>query len=167
MARRNAIADADIRQGHYSEDGRWWWDDERQEWFRTTAPTETLQIELEDHGHNSVARSIVTTLTGQSGVQSYWFVARRRGDATDAYITSPTFPMLPLQIAPGRPIPEAGWPDEVHDAFNALKDALAARGWRAVDTGKQWWSTIYSRPSIDWGTPPAAYEEARGDATER
>lgn len=161
MARKNVMADTDIRQGRYSEDGQWWWDDERQQWFRTMAPTETLRIELKDDGHTSVARSIATTLTGQYGVQSYCFVARRQGDAADAYMTSPTFPMLPLQIAPGRPIPEAGWPDEVHDALTALKDGLAARGWRSGDSGDQWWSTTYSRPSIDWDTPPAAHEEAR------
>jgi len=163
MTPKSLTADADIRRGRYSDDGRWWWDDARQQWFRTTAPTETLQIELENRGHTSMVRSIMTTLTGQSGVQSYGFVARRRGDDTDAYMTSPTFPMLPLQIAPGRPIPEAGWSEEVHDAFNALKDALAARGWRYVDTGEYWWSAVYSRPSIDWDTPPRAYEAERAD----
>ena len=159
IAPKNLTADTDSRRGRYSDNGRWWWDDARQQWFRTTAPTETIQIELEDRGHTSMARSTMTTLM-LGGVQSYGFVARRRGE-TDAYMTSPTFPMLPLEIAPGTPIPEAGWSEEVHDALNTLKDALAARGWRYVDTGKDWWSAIYSRPSIDWDTPPAAYEKER------
>jgi hypothetical protein len=36
--------------GHYAEDGRWWWDDGQQRWFRVTDQEDVLEIEAEDVG---------------------------------------------------------------------------------------------------------------------
>ena len=36
--------------GHHSQDGRWWWDDDHQRWFRVTVQQDVLEIEAEDVG---------------------------------------------------------------------------------------------------------------------
>ena len=34
--------------GRYSDDGHWWWDDSRQQWFPTVPDMDVLEIDMED-----------------------------------------------------------------------------------------------------------------------
>jgi hypothetical protein len=149
------------RRGHYSDDGRWWWDDDRGDWYATTGPDESCEVVLEDDGNRSLLRSIVTTLTGQAGTQSYRFVARALGidlDAPGGTVASDTFPVLPLSLVEGHVAPEEGWPEEVRAALAGLDEDLVSRGWQRRGRGEHWWSYRYTRPRVDWARPrpPAA-----------
>jgi hypothetical protein len=64
--------------GHYSEDGRWWWDDGQDRWFRVTDQEDVLEVKAEDVGGISLAASLLTTLSGQYGNAYFRFVARAR-----------------------------------------------------------------------------------------
>lgn len=154
--RGRATDQAELRHGRYTADGRFWFDDARGGWFRVGAPVERLEVGVEDGGHDSLIGSVVTTLTGHFGAQVYRFVARRSSTDTgkSTYLTSEGFPILPLALGPGAPIPDAGgWPDEARHAFDQLGVELVARGWRRVGTGERWWSAVYERPTIDWDAP--------------
>lgn len=167
MPRLHGTPDRDgpqTRRGHYSEDGAWWWDDDRGHWYRVMPPEDTLQIELEDHGHSSVLRSIATTLTGTAGAQSYRFVGRVQGAdphrPTDS-VASDTFPVLPLQVHDLDHLGEGdAYAEEITAAFRKLEQTLVEQGWRLVATGDHWWSEIYTRPALEWDAPADA--PARG-----
>lgn len=62
--------------GHYSQDGRWWWDDTQGRWYRVTDQEEVLEIQAEDMGGTSLAASLLTTLSSQYGNGYFRFVAR-------------------------------------------------------------------------------------------
>jgi hypothetical protein len=47
--------------GHSSKDGRWWWDDGQDRWFRVTGQEDVLEVEAEDVGGISLVASLVTT----------------------------------------------------------------------------------------------------------
>ena len=64
--------------GHYAENGRWWWDDGQDRWFRVTDQEDVLEVEAEDVGGTSLAASLVTTLSSQYGNGYFRFVARAR-----------------------------------------------------------------------------------------
>ena len=51
--------------GHYSEDGRWWWDQNQHRWFRVTGQEDVLQVEAEDVGGTSLVASLLTTLASR------------------------------------------------------------------------------------------------------
>ena len=146
------------RRGHYSDDGEWWWDEERQRWLRTTLPVDRLTIELEDVGHTSRLRSIITTLTGPFGTQAYEFVGRARSD--DPRWLSYTVSSAAFPVAPGANLDHLGsrdaWADEISQAFRELEETLAEEGWRLVETGDHWWAQTYTRPAVDADTPPGA-----------
>ena len=77
---------ADVRQaagrratrgpGHYSEDGRWWWDQNQHRWFRVTGQEAVLEVEAEDVGGTSLVASLLTTLASQYGNGYFRFVGR-------------------------------------------------------------------------------------------
>lgn len=146
-------------RGHYNDDGSQWWDDTQQRWFRTTDDTDVLEIEVEDAGHTSMLRSIATTMTGQHGAQSYRFVGRARsGDPRwgEFTVTSDTFPVLPLQLPIERIGPDDAYVDEMRARLDELDRTLVDQGWRPTGQGERWWSKIYTRPCLDWDTPPDA-----------
>ena len=68
--------------GRYSDDGRWWWDDSRQQWFGPIHNMDVLEVEVEDVGGTSLVSSLLTTLGTQHGVAYHQFVGQARsGDA--------------------------------------------------------------------------------------
>ncbi len=145
------------RRGHYDETGTRWWDDARCRWFATTDDTDELEIELEDVGHTSMLASIVTTLTGQLGTQVYRFVGRARsGDPRwpDFIVPSGTFPVQPGQPPLDRLSRDDPWGDQILGQFEQLELTLAEHGWRPAGHGPHWWSKRYTRPTLDWDTPP-------------
>ena len=66
--------------GRYDADGRWWWDDHQQRWFRTTPDVDVLEIEAQDVGGTSLISSLLTTLGTQHGVAYHRFVGRAHSD---------------------------------------------------------------------------------------
>ena len=85
--------------GHHAEDGRSWWDDDQQRWFRVTDQEEVREIEAEDMGGTSLAASVLTTLSSQYGNGYFRFVARVRS----ADPRWPTYAMAGATFpAPGR-----------------------------------------------------------------
>jgi hypothetical protein len=112
------------------------------------APTTDLTIEVEDAGHTSMLRSMLTTLTGQSGTQQFRFVARTTDTSEPPAVvtTSWTFPVSPLALMDGQDAaPDGGWPDEARAALEELDATLVADGWQCTATGPRWWQRRYTR----------------------
>jgi hypothetical protein len=146
-------------RGHYDETGTRWWDDMQCRWFNTTDDDDVLEIELQDVGHTTVLRSIVTTLTGTLGTQVHRFVGRASsGDPRwpDFTVSSGTFPMQPGQPSLDRLHPDDPWADAVSGQFRQLELTLAEHGWRPAGRGAHWWSKRYTRPALDWEAPADA-----------
>jgi hypothetical protein len=55
-------------------DGRWWWDDGQDRWFRVTDQEDVPEVEAEDVGGTSLVASLVTTLSSQYGNGYFRFV---------------------------------------------------------------------------------------------
>jgi len=145
--------------GHYSNDGKGWWDDGRQQWFATTDQDDVLEIEAQDMHGTSWVRSVVTTLTSQYGTGSYRFVGRARSADSrwPTYsVSSGTFPVTPLGTLNDLEA-QGAWSSEIKGRLRELEDRLVAEGWRKTGQGAHWWSQIYARPNLDWETPPGAY----------
>jgi hypothetical protein len=143
--------------GHYSEDGRWWWDDEQGRWFRLTDREEVLEIEAEDMGGTSLAASLLTTLAGQYGNAYFRFVARARS----ADPRWPTYAMAGATFPATRPSlddvgAQGAWLETQRERFQELHQQLLAEGWQPAGHGAHWWSAIYKRPDLDWDTPADA-----------
>jgi hypothetical protein len=146
-------------RGNYDETGTRWWDDTQCRWFNTTDDEDVLEIDLEDVGHTTMLRSIVTTLTGTLGTQVHRFVGRASsGDPrwADFTVSSGTFPMQPGQPPLDRLHPDDPWADAISGQFKQLELTLAEHGWRPAGRGAHWWSKRYTRPALDWEAPADA-----------
>ena len=110
--------------GHYSQDGRWWWDDGQGRWFRTVEQEDVLEIEAEDVGGISLAASLLTTLSSQYGNGYFRFVARARSadPRWPTYaIASATFPATrPSLVVYKRPAIDLGTPPDAYDRERRL-----------------------------------------------
>jgi len=152
-------------RGHYSEDGRWWWDEGQRRWFRVTDQQEVLEIEAQDVGGISLAASLMTTLSSQYGNGYSRFVARARS----ADPRWPTYAIAGATFPATRPSLEdvgaqGAWLDDQRQRLDELHRQLLAEGWRPAGHGTHWWSGTYRRPVIDWETPPEAYERTQRSA---
>jgi hypothetical protein len=138
------------RRGHYSEDGRSWWDEGSGRWFPLTDDQDTLEIELEDVGGTSMVASLLTTLGSQFGNAYYRFVGR-------AHSPDPRWPTYAL---PGRTFPaprafladlppQEEWAEGMTQALDEVREGLLAQGWQPVGLGAHPWSFIYVRPGLD------------------
>jgi hypothetical protein len=144
--------------GHYSEDGRWWWDEAHRRWFRTLDRDDVLEIEAQDVDGISLAASLVTTLSSQYGNGYFRFVAR----AHSADPRWPSYAMAGATFPVTRPSPEdvaaqGAWLEPQRERFEELDRQLGAEGWLPAGHGAHWWSAIYRRPDLDWETPPEAH----------
>ena len=151
--------------GHYSEDGRWWWDDGQGRWFGTLDQEEILEVEAEDMGDTSLAASLLTTLSSQYGNGYFRFVAR----ATSADPRWPSYAMPGATFPATRPTlddiaAQGAWLETQRERFDELHRQLLREGWRPAGHGAHRWSAIYKRPAIDWDTEPDAYERMRRSA---
>ena len=129
--------------GHYSQDGRWWWDDGQQRWFRVTDQEEVLEIEAEDMGGTSLAASLLTTLSSQYGNGYFRFVTR----AHSADLRWPTYAMAGATFPGTRPSLEdvgaqGAWLQDQRERFQGAAPAAAGRGlaaggpWRPLVVGQ-------------------------------
>jgi hypothetical protein len=113
-----------------------------------SATSLTIEVEVEDAGHTSVLRSVLTTLSGQHGTQLAQFVARTTDTSEPPAVvaTSSTFPVSPLALMEGQDAaPDGGWPDEARAALEELDTALVGEGWQCTATGTRWWNRRYTR----------------------
>jgi hypothetical protein len=142
--------------GHYSADGRMWWDDVKRRWFGISEGDDSLEIQVEEIGARSFLRSLLSTLSGSYGSAYFWFV----GDARSADPRWPTyrvhgesFPVLRAEPfdEPGVRIPFGA---EASHALNAFRECLVAHGWLSAGRGKHWYSYRYTRPNVDWESTP-------------
>jgi hypothetical protein len=137
-------------RGHYSEDGRWWWDEAHRRWFPLTDEQDTLEIELEDAGGTSMVASLLATLGSQFGNAYYRFVGRAH--SADARwptyaVVGRTFPATRAFLADLPPRDE--WAEGMTQALSELREELIAQGWQPVGQGPHPWSFIYARSGID------------------
>jgi hypothetical protein len=151
--------------GRYSEDGRWWWDEDRRRWFRVLDQEDVLEVEAQDMGGTSLAASVLTTLSSQYGNGYFRFVAR----AHSADPRWPTYAMAGATFPGTRPSLEdvgaqGAWLDDQRKRFGELHQQLLAEGWRPAGHGAHWWSASYRRPDLDWATPPDAHDAEQRSA---
>lgn len=83
--------------GHYSDDGRRWYDEAGQRWHPVIEGQDTLVVELEDVNAASGIAAVLATLSAQSGTAYSRFVGH--ASSVDPRwrtyeIASPTFPRL-------------------------------------------------------------------------
>jgi hypothetical protein len=142
--------------GHYSTDGTSWWDDQRQRWYRTTSDSDSLEITVEEIGQRSWFRALFSTLSGSYGSALFWFVGETPGNDRRGpryRIVGDSFPVMRMQpfdeLAAGGP-----FADEARNALSALHQRLTSEGWRLTGRGKHWYSHQYTRPRLDWASPP-------------
>jgi hypothetical protein len=145
--------------GRYDADGRWWWDAHHQRrWFRTTPDVDVLEIEAEDVGGTSLISSLLTTLGTQHGVAYQRFVGRAHSDDPrwpTYLVVGGTFPTMraPLDDLQA----QGAWSTTIQEQLAELRQRLAEEGWRPAGQGAHWWSYRYTRPGLDWDTPPDAH----------
>jgi hypothetical protein len=144
------------RRGHYSEDGRFWWDEGAGRWFPLTDKQDTLEIELEDIGGTSTMASLLTTLGSQFGNGYYRFVGQAHSaDPRWPTCTIPgkTFPAPRAFLANLRP--QDNWAEGMRQALTELREDLLAQGWQPIGQGAHPWSFTYIRPGLDLAQPLA------------
>jgi hypothetical protein len=146
--------------GYYTEDGRSWWDDDRQRWFHASGREDTLEIEVEDFGGTSFPASLGTILISQYGTGYARFVARAHSDDPRWPVygfTGPTFPMtrMPLDDLSA----QGAWAQDIWARLDEMHQQLVQHGWRPAGRGEHWWSLRFTRPVIE--LPDAV---ASGDA---
>ncbi len=155
--------------GHYSKDGRWWWDDGRRRWFRTTGQEDVLEIEAEDVRGLSPLWSAYQTLAGGWFTLYYRFGGRAQSadPRWPAYsVVGATFPVIR-----GEPLDhlqnQGAWVDTITARFDELHQRLVREGWRPSRHGAHWWSVVYRRPTLDWDTVPDGSPDTAGRVTIR
>lgn len=142
--------------GHYSADGREWYDDAGQRWHPVIQGQDTLVIELEDVGAGSWAPAVLAPLISQFGNAHSRFV----GHATSVdprwrtyRITSATFPRV--QGGFGDVLPREAWTPGMAEALDELRRRLEAQGWLPAGHGGREWTYRYVRPRVGWRSDTA------------
>ena len=139
--------------GHYSPDGRRWFDEAGQRWLGVLDDQDALVITLEDVNAASWWASLLATLSSVMGNAYSRFVGRATSSepGRPAYeITSPTFPRV--RGLPDSMTPQEAWAPGMADALSELRRRLEAEGWREMGRGPEPWSYRYVRPRVDWPT---------------
>jgi hypothetical protein len=141
--------------GHYSQDGRRWWEDALGRWFPVTDQEDELEIEAEDLASTSLPARLWTTLLTQYGTGYYRFVGRARSadPRWPTYqVTGASFPATGLEDPSGK----GAWATEQRARLDELHQQLLREGWRSAGRGDHWWSRRYRRPVVELtGAGPA------------
>jgi hypothetical protein len=134
--------------GHYSGDGRRWWDDCHRRWFPVTDKQDELEVEVEDLGATSLPARLLTSLVTQYGTSYFRFVGRARS-ADSRWPTyraiGASFPATGLDDPSGK----GAWAEEQRGRLEELHQQLLREGWRPAGHGDHWWSRRYRRPVVD------------------
>ena len=137
--------------GHYSQDGRQWFDDAGQRWFPVIDGQDTLTIELEDVSAASWAPPVLDALIARLGDAHSWFV----GHATSVdprwpsyQITSPPFPRVHGVL--DDVLPREAWTPGMAEALDELRRRLETEGWLPAGHGGREWTYRYVRPRVAW-----------------
>jgi hypothetical protein len=152
--------------GHYSEDGRSWWDEASERWIPLTDERDTLEIELEDAGGTSTVASLLATLGSQFGNGYYRFVGRAHSadPRWPTYtIVGKTFP-TPRAFLDDLP-PQDQWAEGMTQALDELREELLAQGWRPVGQGPHPWSFMYAQPGLDLSGTTEPARDSHGHRT--
>jgi hypothetical protein len=137
--------------GHYSPDGRTWFDEATQRWLPVLHDQETLVVRLEDVNATAWWPGLLATLSSPTGGTYAWFVGHASsGDPRwpTYVIQSDTFPRL--RSIPDDVSPEDAWAPGMATALSQLRSRLDAEGWRLVRQGEKPWDLTYVRPRVDW-----------------
>jgi hypothetical protein len=135
--------------GHYSEDGRRWWDDDHRCWFPVTDQEDQLEIEVEDYAETSLFNRLWSGLFTQYGHPTYFrFVGRARSadPRWPTYqVVGATFPEPGL----GNPSGKGHGPTSNEPAWKSCRSNCSGRdgGWsggasiggRCATSGR-WWT---------------------------
>lgn len=162
--------------GHYSADGRQWFDDEGRRWVPVAEGCDSLVIELEDLHGVGLVRALLTGPFAHTGTAHSRFVARATSD-------DPRWPQYRIESAvfhgirglPDALPPEEEWAPDMVAALAELRHRLETEGWLQVEHGGHPWTYRYTRPCLDWasdapGEPLAAGEHepaTRNPSTDR
>jgi hypothetical protein len=141
--------------GHYSQDGRRWWDDGHQRWFPVTDQEDQLEIEVENYAETSLFNRLWSGFFTQWGSPSYFRFVGRAHSADPRWptyrVVGATFPETDLDDPSKEP-----WANEQRASLEELHQRLLREGWQRVGHGEHWWSLRYRRPVVDLtGAGPA------------
>jgi hypothetical protein len=156
LQRRTAPTGPPQGRGHYSEDGRHWWDDDASRWFRTTGGEDRLEIEVEEEPEPTLRR-LAGAVTRHEGRLRYRFVARGRSDDPrwPVYeIVSAPFAVEPLRATTPPPAGGDPWADSMIARLWELERTVVEHGWLPRGRRAHWWSSVYVRPTLDWEASP-------------
>jgi hypothetical protein len=157
MSRRHKDLDSGPPRGpgHYSEDGRRWWDDGHQRWLPVTDREDQFEIEVENYAETSSFNRLWSGFFTYWGSPSYFRFVGRARSADPRWPTyqviGATFPETRLDDPSKEP-----WINEQRASLEELHRQLLREGWRLVGQGEHWWSLRYRRPVVDLtGAGPA------------
>jgi hypothetical protein len=143
-------------RGHYSDDGRQWFDERTRRWLPRLEGQDTLVVALEDvdASGRTGRRAHPRPRSGRAGSR---FVGRAtsidpRWRSYD--VVSATFPHVPG--VPGTELPPEAWVAGMTEALDELRDRLEAEGWCLVGRGMMPWAYRYVRPRVDWPSDDGA-----------
>jgi hypothetical protein len=129
--------------GHYSEDGRRWFDERSRRWLHVRDQHDTLVIELQDVeirlGWRAALRAGLRTTRPAS-----WFI----GHASSEDPRWPTYWVEGCTFS-RMTAPEESLTPAAAEALSRLEVQLEAEGWRLVDQGETPWSLRYERPVVE------------------
>jgi len=107
-----------------------------------------LEVHLEDAGRRSWLASVANVVAGNNGSAQFRFVARpptASAHAPGPAVVGATFPVMRWQDLNDRRPPNT-WGDLAEERLEELHRRLLADGWvRTGETGRHWWSRIYTR----------------------
>jgi len=140
-------------RGHYSADGRQWYDEAGRRWVPVADGHDSLVIEFEDLHAAERLRSMLAHPSTHVGTGHSRFVGHATSDDPrwpEYRIESATFPGLPgrRDTLP----PEEEWAPGMVEALGELRQRLEAEGWLPVEHGGHPWTYRYVRPCLDWAS---------------
>lgn len=131
--------------GHYSDDGRRWFDERSRRWLPVRDEHDSLVIELQD---------VEIRLGWWAGLRAGLGVRGRRASSWFIGHATSSDPRWPTYWVEGCTFPRgvAGTDElkpEAAEALHRLQMQLEAEGWRLMDQGDSPWSFRYERPVVE------------------
>lgn len=139
-------------RGHYDYGGHRWWDGDLGAWLPLTGESDSLSVVVEEIGHQSWPRRVLSAMSGAKGTSVYRFVgvATSRDGRWPSYRVIGTSFLMPANQDLDD-LPHQGfYGDLVDEHLTELRAELLKRGWEPEGADGHWWAQKFSRPCLQW-----------------